>query len=152
MDIGHYLKEQGVAFEVHEHPPAYTAQEVAANEHVSGHKTAKAVLVRAGTRFTLCVLPASHRLNLDKVAELTGSENIRLANEIELAGVFPDVEVGTEPPFGCLYNIDTMVDSHLAAQEEILFQAGTHHSAIQMSYADYESLVKPTVADLAVHL
>ena len=152
MDIEQYLKEQGVAFEAHEHPPAYTAQEVAANEHVSGNKTAKAVLVRTDARFTLCVLPASFRLNLDKVAELTGCQNVRLADEIELAGVFPDVEVGAEPPFGCLYNIDTVVDSHLAGQEEILFQAGTHHSAIQMSYADYESLVKPTVADLAVHI
>ena len=30
MDIGTYLSENHVAFERHEHPPAYTAQQVAA--------------------------------------------------------------------------------------------------------------------------
>ena len=152
MNIGQYLTEQGVAFKTHEHPPAYTAQEMAANEHVSGNKTAKAVLVRTDEAFTMCVLPASYRLDLDKVAEVTGAENVRLADEVELARVFPDVEVGAEPPFGILYDIDTVVDRHLASQDDILFQAGTHRSAIQMSYADYESLVKPTVASLAVHV
>jgi len=47
MDIGKYLKEQGVRFEMHEHPAAYTAQEVAAEEHVSGDIMAKAVVVWA---------------------------------------------------------------------------------------------------------
>ena len=30
MKISEYLKENGVYFSMHEHPPAYTAQEVAA--------------------------------------------------------------------------------------------------------------------------
>ncbi len=38
------------------------------------------------------------------------------------------------------------VDESLAAEEEILFNAGTHREAIQMSYADFERLVKPKVS------
>jgi len=40
-----YLRENGVAFRVDWHPLAYTAQEVAAAEHVSGYLVAKPVMV-----------------------------------------------------------------------------------------------------------
>jgi len=152
MDIGQYLRDHGVAFEVHEHPPAYTAQEVAAEEHVSGNILAKTVLVHADDSYALCVLPASFKLDMAKVAEAAKARSIRLADEQELAKVFPDVEVGAEPPFGSLYNLLTLVDEHLASQQEMVFQAGTHRDAIRMKYADYASLVQPVVADLAVHL
>ena len=41
MDVQKFLKGNGVAFESIKHEEAYTAQEVAAAEHVSGHKFAK---------------------------------------------------------------------------------------------------------------
>ncbi len=152
MDIGKYLKEQGVRFEMHEHPAAYTAQEVAAEEHVSGDIMAKAVVVWADGNYAICALPASHKLDMEKVAKALGCRNIRLADEGEMAKLFPDVDVGAEPPLGHLWELPTIVDEHLAADEEIMFQAGTHRHAVRMRYADYESLTQAKVADLAVHL
>jgi Ala-tRNA(Pro) deacylase len=152
MDIGKYLEEQGVEFEIHEHPAAYTAQEVAAEEHVSGDMMAKAVVVCADGDFAICALPASHKLDMEKVAEALGAKKARLADEGEMARLFPDVEVGAEPPLGHLWGLPTIVDEHLAADEEIVFQAGTHRHAVRMRYADYASLTKPKVAALAVHL
>ena len=152
MDLGKYLTEQGVPFEMHEHSPAYTAQEVAAEEHVSGNVMAKAVVVEADGKYAICALPASYKLDMKKVAEALGVKSIRLADESEMAELFPDVEVGAEPPMGHLWDLPTLVDAHLAADEEIYFQAGTHRHAIRMRYADYESLTKPQVVDLAVHL
>ena len=150
MDIAKYLRDHGVAFETHQHLPAYTAQEVAAEEHVSGNMMAKTVLVHADERYAMCVLPASYKLDMAKVAKAADARSVRLADETEMAKVFPDVEVGAEPPFGSLYEVQTMVDEHLAGQGELVFQAGTHRDAIRMKYADYASLVNPTVADLAV--
>ena len=152
MDIAKYLRDHGVAFERHAHRAAYTAQEVAAEEHVSGNIMAKAVLVHADDRYALCVLPASYKLDMAKVAQAVKARSVRLADEAEMAKLFPDVEVGAEPPFGSLYDLATLVDEHLAGQAEIVFQAGTHRDAIRMKYADYASLVQPTVADLAVRL
>jgi len=152
MDIGKYLKDENVSFEMHEHRPAYTAQEVAAEEHVSGDLLAKSVVVWADGKYALCALPASHKLDMAKVGSLLGAHSIRLADESEMAKLFPDVEVGAEPPFGNLWNLPTLVDEHLAADEEIVFQAGTHRQAIRMRYADYQRLTGPKVADLAVHL
>lgn len=152
MDIQEYLTKNKVPFETHEHPPAYTAQEVAAEEHVSGNVLAKTVVVRAGDVCALCVLPASYKLDLDKVAAALKTRKVHLVDEAEMAKLFPDVEVGAEPPFGNLYDLTTLVDNHLAESEEIIFRAGSHRKAIRMKYADYAGLVKPAVADLAVHL
>ena len=152
MDIGHYLNEHGVTFTKHEHRPAFTAQEVAAEEHISGNMLAKPVLVRVDDHYALCVLPASCKLDMAKVAVAADAREVRLADEGELAKVFPDVEVGAEPPFGSLYDIETMVDQRLADMEEIAFQAGTHHTTIRMAWRDYASLVQPRTADLSLHM
>ncbi|MHC4982164.1 MAG: aminoacyl-tRNA deacylase [Planctomycetota bacterium] len=152
MKIEDYLKENGVAYELHEHPPAYTAQELAAEEHVSGNMFAKAVVVHTKKGCALCALPASCMLDMKKVAKVLKSKKVRLADETEMAKLFPDAEVGAEPPFGNLYELPTIVDERLAEGNEIVFQAGTHRHAIKMKYDDYASLVKPTVADVAVHL
>jgi len=152
MKLGDYLEEKGIAFQSFEHPPAYTAQEVAAEEHVSGNLVAKTVVVHADGMFALCALPACYKLDMGKVAKAMNAKTVRLANEGEMAELFPDMEVGAEPPMGQLWNLPTIVDRHLAEDEEIVFQAGTHRHAIRMRYADYEALTKPKVADLAVHL
>ncbi|MDY6913709.1 MAG: YbaK/EbsC family protein [Planctomycetota bacterium] len=152
MNIVDYLKKQKAAFEMHEHPAAYTAQEVAAEEHVSGNILAKTVIVHTGDGYAMCVLPASYKLDMAKVAKVLKSEKVRLADETELAKLFPDVEVGAAPPFGNLYGLPTLVDENLAECREIAFQAGDHRHAILMVFSDYAKLVDPATADLAVHL
>ena len=54
------------------------------------------------------------------------------------------------PPFGNLYDLPTLVDSSLTHQDYIVFEAGTHTEAIKLSYADYEQIVKPQIADMTV--
>jgi len=153
MKIAEFLKDKAVNFEQHEHVPAYTAQEIAAEEHVSGNLLAKAVVVSGGDKgYAMCVLPASYKLDMEKVAKTLKAKGVRLADETELARLFPDSEVGAEPPFGNLYNMTTLVDEHLAEDDEIVFQAGTHRNSIRMKYGDYAKLVSPKVVDLAIHL
>jgi Ala-tRNA(Pro) deacylase len=152
MKLTNYLQDQGVSFSTHEHPPAYTAQEVAAQEHVSGKMLAKTVVVRADEGYAMCVLPANRKLDLDKAAAAMNTQAVRLADESELAKLFDDVEVGAEPPFGNLYDMPTWVDKHLTEDEEIMCQAGSHRQAVRLKYADYARLVEPETADLAVQL
>jgi len=152
MKTDQFLIERGVRFRKHEHLPAYTAQEVAAEEHISGHKVAKTVIVRAGEEYAMCVLSASFKLDFDKVAKALGAKHVTLADETEMAELFPDVEIGAEPPFGIFYDMPTVVDARLAELDEITFQAQTHREAISMSFADYSELVRPMIADISMHL
>jgi hypothetical protein len=50
--IEDYLRNKGVEFEVIRHELAYTAQETAATEYVSGHMFAKTVIVIDGQAST----------------------------------------------------------------------------------------------------
>ena len=54
------------------------------------------------------------------------------------------------PPFGNLYDLPTFVDSSLTHEDYIVFEAGTHTEAIKLSYADYEQIVNPQIADLTI--
>jgi Ala-tRNA(Pro) deacylase len=152
MKIDQYLREQGVTFEHHTHGSAYTAQELAAIEHVSGYDVAKPVIVRADDDFVVCVVPASHKLDFGKVAAAMEAGECRLADEKEMSDLFPDTEIGAEPPFGNLYKLPTLVDRRLAQDEHITFAAGSHQDSISMRYADYARLSRPRVADLSVRL
>ncbi len=152
MELQTFLKKQGVPFELHQHETAFTAQQVAQEEHVSGDVVAKSVLVRAGDRYLLCVLQASHKVDLNRLAAVLQSDQCELADEAEIARLFPDAEVGAEPPFGKMYNLETLVDEALAKCRWITFQAGTHRQAVRMRYDDYARLAQPRVANFSLHL
>ena len=152
MDVETFLKDAGVKYEEHEHPVVYTAQELAAQEHISGDAVAKAVAVQADGRYVLCVLPASGRIDLDKLGKGLRAKKCRLADEGELAKLFPDVEVGAEPPIGEPYGLETVADERLTRCEAITFNAGSHRKSIRMAYADYARLAAPKIMDFSVHL
>ncbi|HUS59196.1 MAG TPA: YbaK/EbsC family protein [Planctomycetota bacterium] len=149
MDIKNYLRDNGVEFEVHTHPARFTAQEVAAAEHVPGRMLAKVVIIQADRRFVMAVLPATQLVDIDKLASVLGADDVRLAEEYEMRNLFPDCETGAEPPFGNLYDIELLVDRQLAMQDHIVFQSGTHRETVRMKYADYDRLARPKVADFA---
>lgn len=147
-----YLHEQQVSFQVQQHPIAFTAQDVAASEHLPGRLVAKTVLVFADARMVMLVLPASYRVDLANVGKLLGTSEVRLADEVELGLAFPDCEVGAMPPFGNLYHLPVYVDASLAEDENIVFTVGTHTETMRLAYADFERLVRPVHATFAYPL
>lgn len=144
-----YLEQNGVRYSHDVHGTAYTAQELAAAEHVPGNIVAKTLVVHTGDGFVLAVLQAPQRLDLDALRNALGKPQARLATEAEFARLFPDSQTGAMPPFGNLYGLPVYVDENLARDEEILFNAGTHEDTIRMRYADFARLAAPRVLPLA---
>lgn len=145
-----YLEENGVAYTHCTHRPAYTAQEVAAAQHVPGREMAKTIVLKADNQFVLVVLPAVMKIDLKALGSELPFKHIEMANEKEFASLFPDSEVGAMSPFGNLYGLPVYVDKTLSADEEIVFNAGTHVETIRMKYKDFERLVQPKIIDAAV--
>jgi Ala-tRNA(Pro) deacylase len=145
-----YLEENGVDYQVLYHPRVYTAQEVAAVQHVSGKELAKVVMIKVDNELAMMVLPASCMLDMDKLKRLFQGRRTKLALEEEFQGLFPDCEIGAMPPFGNLYDLQVYVDTALAEQPHIVFQAGSHVETISMAYSDFANLVQPEVADFAI--
>lgn len=146
-----FLDRNDIPYEVVRHAAAYTAQELAAVEHVKGRYHAKVVVVKADKDCLLAVVPADHRVNLDRLSRLAGRQ-VELVEEAEFDRLFPDCARGTMPPFGTLYNLQTYVDRALTFDPYIVFEAGTHTEAIKMDYADFARLVRPRVAEFAEKL
>ena len=146
-----FLNQGKVRYEILHHPEAFTSQELTAIEHVRGKYHAKVVMAKADGGPVMTVLPANQRVDFKALDRVTGKRTA-LATEAEFKAGFPDCAVGTMPPFGNLYGIETYVEERLAQNDYIVFEAGTHTDAIKMSYADYARLATPIVAEFAVKL
>jgi Ala-tRNA(Pro) deacylase len=144
-----FLNSQHVKFVAINHSPAYTAQEIAALAHVRGKELAKTVMVKLDNKMAMAVLPASLKVNIERLQEASGADQVELASEKEFKDMFPDCEIGGMPPFGNLYGMEVYASHRLAEDAEIAFNAGSHTELIRMAYKDFERLVKPKVANIS---
>ena len=152
MQVAEFLDKSAVRYEVTEHPPAFTAQQMAAAEHEPGKYVAKPVIVKADGEYLMCVLSACYKIDLGALKSQLGAKSVELAEEKEIGQICSDCELGAEPPFGNLYDLPTVMDKALEKDEHIMFQAGTHEKAIRMSMEDYRKLVKPRVLQFSYHM
>lgn len=146
------LDRRGIAYEVASHPEAFTAQEVAAAEHITGWDVAKPVLLRVGQDVVMVVLPAPMEVDLDRAREAFGGEEVRLATEEEFRPLFPDAELGAEPPFGngSLYDVPVYLDRSMRERERMICRDGSHTETVTLDTADYIGLVEPALVDVGV--
>jgi len=147
-----YLKKNKIEFQVLQHPVAHSAPRIAAAQHVPGHQMVKPVIVETDGTYVMCVLTADHLLDLSKIKKLTGAKQVNLATEEEIAQLFPDFEVGAEPPFGNLYGLAVYTDAHVPDNKEIYFNGGNHTELVKIRCHDFMELVKPVVADFGRHV
>ena len=147
-----YLVGNGVGFEIEQHRVTYTAQQLAAADHISGKRVAKVVVAMVDGEMVMLVLPASSQADLQRLKAELGAGEVRLAREEEFAAVFSDCDVGAMPPFGNLYGVPVYVDRDLIRAEEITFPAGSHTESMRIRYEDFEQLVEPKVMDFAARL
>jgi len=127
------------------HTVAYTAKEIAALTHISNKELAKTVIVKIDGTMAMAVLPASYDVDLFALRAATDAKSVTLAKESEFEDRFPECDIGAMPPFGNLYGMAVCVDESLTKDKDIAFNAGTHEELLQVSYADFARLVKPTV-------
>lgn len=147
-----FLDELNATYRVSHHDNAYTAQDLAMNEHVPGRQVIKPVLVQADNQFVLCALPACYRVDLEELKHQIPAQHVHLVEESKLADLFPDCEVGAEPPVGRLYGLLTLMDESLTADDHVTFQAGTHNDSVTMTLAEYRRIAQPEIAHFARHV
>lgn len=147
--VQEFLRRANVAYAVFPHTRAYTAQEEAALTHVPGRDWAKVVICFLDGEPVQAVVPADLVVDLDRLAVVAGATTIRLAGENELRWLYPDCERGAMPPFGPLYRHMVYADEALAAEDEVVFNGGTHGDAIRMRYEDFAAVAHPIIGRFA---
>jgi len=152
MRVTEFLNKSGVKYTVTEHKAAFSAQRMAAEEHEPGRYVAKPVVVKADGRLMMCVVSASHKIDLPALKSQLAAKSLELADEDEIGRIFSDCELGAEPPFGNLYDLPTVMDKELESDDHISFQAGSHEKAVHMSMEDYKKLVAPKILQFTYHI
>jgi Ala-tRNA(Pro) deacylase len=142
------LEHSKTPYDVYNHPLAYTAQEIAASQHVSGNAIAKVVMLNVDGILTMAVVRGGDKLSLATARDSLDAKAVQLATEDDFVSRFPGCEIGAMPPFGNLFGIPVYVDTALEKDEYIYFNAGNHVQTVRIKYADYEKLVHPRVVRL----
>jgi Ala-tRNA(Pro) deacylase len=143
------LDEQHAPYTTLTHPRTVTAQETANATHVGNRHFAKAVMLKVDGELAMMVMPAAYRVDVTRLSRALGGPLVELAEEAEFRDAFPDCEIGAMPPFGHLYGMPVYVDSRLADQTEIAFNAGSHTDTVRMTYGEFERLAQPELLWLA---
>jgi Ala-tRNA(Pro) deacylase len=143
------LERHRVPFETRYHEDAFTAQEVAEHEHVSGRRVAKVVVVVADGHLIELVLPATRQISLERVREVLKARELRLATEEEMELHLTEIEVGATPPLRHWPDVAIVMDESMKVPGEILLQAGTHSDAVAVRFEDWFNLVHPRVENFS---
>jgi Uncharacterized conserved protein len=150
--IKELLEKEKINYQVMEHDLAFTAMEIAQKQHVPGHQMIKSVIVGTDGKWVMCVLPATHKIDFDKLKKALQVKEAGLANEAKVAGLFPGFEIGAMPPFGQMAGLKVYLDKSLEENETVAFNAGTHTDVLKIKLKDYIRLTTPSVVDFSKHI
>src|SRR5262249_57502835 len=91
------------------------------------------------------ILPASRHVQLDRVKELLGTRDVRMATEAEMEEYFADCELGAIPALRHWQGVAVLMDRSMRVPGDIFFPAGTHRDAVRIRFQDWFDLVQPQV-------
>jgi len=144
-----WLTSQSVEFREVHHEPTTTSEESARVRGVDLSIGGKALVLKIGDDFKICVLSAAKKLDSEALKKYFGVKKLRFADKEELMSL-TDLVPGSVPPFGRpIIDLDLFVDNSIVNNEQIAFNAGSLTDSIIMSVPDYLKVTKPTVLDFS---
>ena len=140
LRITAYLRNAQVDYETVGHPAAPTSSEIAQSAHIPGNQLVKAVLLKDDKGHLLAVLPSTHHIDFGAIKSLF-HRSLDLAGESELKSYFPDCDLGSVPPIGAAYTLDTIADKSLQDEAVLYFEAGDKNQLIKVDKATFVTLI-----------
>lgn len=130
--VTEHLEQRGIRFEVLPHDAAETALDEAKSLRMDPNEVLKAVVLDTDTGHALAVVPSSRRLDMDRVADVLGDPDVRLASEKEIARDFPEFELGAMPPVPTLLHVPMLVDPSVLEHAKVAFAAGSQRTSVRV--------------------
>jgi Ala-tRNA(Pro) deacylase len=139
--VANYLRASQIPFSMVTHRPTRSSMETAEASRISGDRVAKAVVLEDGERYLMAVIPASHRIDTDALAEILDCD-VHLVPEADFGLLFRDCRGGAVPPVGQAYGIHTVVDDAIAAQPDVYLESGDHEHLIHVDHEGFVRLMR----------
>lgn len=143
------LERASIAYELIDHPRTTTAAAEARVLGLEAHEVAKTVVLTTPDGFVRVVLPASERLDLDKVRTILETKDVQLATEEVLVGAYPEFELGAVPPLTGGDGDRVLADRRLCENEWVVLEAGTHEQSLRLRTADLVDLCSAKLVDVS---
>lgn len=144
------LRAAGAEFELLPHRRTTRAAGEAHALGVEPDDVAKTVIARAEDgRCVRAVVPASNRLDLERLAAATGTRTMELLAETDLVSAYPQFELGAVPPFGGPEGDRVVVDKRLASRERVVLDAGVHDTSLRLRVDDLVTVSGAELADIS---
>ncbi len=139
--VQEYLDSHQAGYRIIEHPHTESPRQAAELMQVPREQMARPVLLGDDINYLLAIIPASHRLDLDRLNQLM-ARNLEVVDEDEVSMAFRDCDADAIPALGEAYGVDTVVDTTLVRQEQIYFEAGDHEHLVQMDGETFRMLME----------
>lgn len=136
-----YLESRKMAYDILQHSHTNSALRTAESAHIPGNQLAKPILLGDDSSYLLAVIPATHRLELDRLNQVM-ARSLEVIEEDEIATTFADCAIGAIPVLGEAYGVDTVVDADLSHESDIYFDSGDHEHLIHMRGDDFRALME----------
>ena len=133
------LRATGARYELVAHPRSETSIQSAGYAGIPGDRLVKAVVLEDEQGKLLAVLPATRSVHIGYLTTQLG-RRMRLADEDEIPGLFPDCRPGAIPPLGAAYGLRMIVDASLDAAGDVYFEAGDHEHLVRIDGAKFREL------------
>lgn len=137
--VNGHLTLAGVGAEVIAHPPTETLQQAAQAAGIDPRHTARALLVEAGGRTAMVVLPLSHVLDFAALEAHLGAPP-RLLPAARAGAWFPDCDPGCIPPLPQAYDLEAVYDASLFALDWVVLEAGNRSTLVRVDAAGFAHL------------
>ena len=143
------LTANNIGYELIEHESVFTSAEAAKVRGTFPEQGAKALVMYADGQPVMLVLPGNLKADLKKFKLQFQISNLQMATP-EQVEQLTGVKIGAVPPFGNLLGLKLFVDSKLAKNGKIVFNAADHSKSILMDYADFVKLTSPIISDFSL--
>ncbi len=139
--VTNYLSQKNVNYEVLEHASTSSSLATAREAHVPAEKLAKAVVVKRGGDYAMCVIPASNQLVLEWL-KYGRQHKYEIASEDELSGLFTGCQDGAIPGLGEAFEMDVIIDNELLDMKDVYIEGGDHSHLLHISHRDFSRLME----------
>jgi Ala-tRNA(Pro) deacylase len=137
------LDSLGISYEIHEHPPVFTAEDAAAHWDPIRGTPVKNLFLRnkKGDRHYLVILHVAKEADLRQLVKVIGDDRLSFGSPERLMaqlGVTP----GSVSPFGLIHQgseaVQVIVDEELRGAERLIFHPNLNTVSVTISVPDLE--------------
>lgn len=133
--ITNFLDKHNIDHEILEHKTVYTAFDAAQTLGKKLNEIAKTLAVKADKKYIIIVVPASRKVNTEKLKKILGVKKVDMVKEVDIKKVFKS-KPGALIPFAKMHKVPVYIDKALLKSKSIIMSSGSYTESLKVRAND----------------